>query len=157
MRVYRERLRVPALWWPAALALVALFGTELVAGLGWLLTGACFLLLAGLSGTALALAGRTVVEVTDRELRAGRSRLPLDCAGEVAALDEAQTRLLRGPRADPRAVVRTRPFLRRAVYIGTTAPCPSPYWLVGTRHPEALAAAIGQSRAADRPGGVPVG
>jgi hypothetical protein len=185
MRVYHEHLRVPAYWWPLGFALVALFGAELVAGFPWLLAASAFGLLIVATAAALLLSGRTAVEVWDRELRAGRAWLPLDCAGEVAALDESQTRLLRGPRADPRAFVLTRPYLKRAVYIEITGSCPGgpsraaprrwwhragggrrrseamppqgPYWLVGSRQPEQLAAAIGKSRPVARPDDVPVG
>jgi hypothetical protein len=178
MLVYRERFRVPAYWWPLALVLVVLSGTELLAGLPWPVATAGYGVLTAAFLAALLLSSRTVVEVRDGELRAGRSRLPLDHAGGVTALDEAQTRLLRGPRADPAAFVLTRPYLKRAVYIevpvappaggsgdrpraaperGPAASAGGPYWLVGSRHPEELAAAIGKSRPAARAGGVHVG
>ena len=181
MRVYYERLRVPASWWPLGLLLVALLGTELIAGLPWQLAVAGYGLLAAVFLAAVLLPARTAVEVRGWELRAGRFRLPLDRAGEVTALDEAQTRLLRGPRAHPGAFVLTRPYLKQAVYIEIVGQPPAapvgppggwlrrrvrrrpvstpggPYWLVGTRHPEELAAAIGKSRPVARPGDVPVG
>jgi hypothetical protein len=184
MRVYHEHLRVPAWWWPLGFALAALFGAELVAGFPWPLAASALGLLLVVTAAALLLSGRTAVEVRDRELQAGRARLPLGCAGEVAALDESQTRLLRGPRADPRAFVLTRPYLKRAVYIeisgspgeppqpgprrwwhragggrrrSAAMPPPAPYWLVGSRQPERLAAAISKSRPVARPGDVPVG
>ena len=64
-------------------------------------------------------------------------------AGEVAALDEAQTRAMRGPRADPAALLLLRPYLKVAVYVQVTGQHTTvPYWLVGTRHPAELVAAI---------------
>jgi hypothetical protein len=40
-----------------------------------------------------------------------------------------------------------RPYLKRAVYIGLADPGSEvPYWLVATRHPAELAAAIERSR-----------
>lgn len=157
MRVYYERFRVPAYWWPAGAVLVVLFGTEVVAGLPWQVTAAGYGVLTAALLAALLLPARTTVEVRAGELRAGRSRLPLGQAGEVTVLDEAQTRLLRGPRADPHAVMLTRPYLKRAVWIEVTAPGAARYWLVGSRHPEQLAAAIEKSRPAARAGDVPVG
>jgi hypothetical protein len=97
--------------------------------------------------------GRPRVEVTGTELRAGKSVLPLAAAGQVTALDAAQTRALRGPRADPAAVLLIRPYLPLAVYVEVTAPGGAPYWLIGTRHPARLAAAIEASRLAARTGG----
>ncbi len=163
MRVYREHLRVPASWWALAFVLVVLFGGELVAGLlyngyGWPVALGALAALAGAVAAALALSGHAAVEVQDGELRAGGARLALDRAGEVTALDERQTRRLRGTRADPAAFVLTRPYLRRAVYVEVAGVGPGgPYWLVGSRQPEKLAAAIGKSRPAARTGDMPVG
>lgn len=84
--------------------------------------------------------------------------MPLAGTGEVAVLDEAQSRALRGPRADPSAFLLIRPYLPVAVYIEVTAPDQGPpYWLIGTRHPADLAAAIQRSRPQARAGGSPVG
>ena len=79
-------------------------------------------------------------------------------AGEVAALDEAQARALRGPRADPGAFMLIRPYLKLAVYIEVTGEHQDrPYWLIGTRRPAELAAAIERSRPQARAGGTAVG
>lgn len=163
MRAYHEHLRVPASWWALGFVLIALLGAqlfaaELYAGSGWLLAAAGCVLFAGAVAALLVQSGRALVEISGGELRAGRARLPLERTGEVTALDEKQTKLLRGARADPRAFVMTRPYLKRAVYIEVTGTGPGgPYWLVGSRRPEELAAAIGQSRPVVRPGGLPVG
>jgi hypothetical protein len=97
--------------------------------------------------------GRPRVEVTGTELRAGKSVLPLAAAGQVTALDAAQTRALRGPRADPAAVLLIRPYLPRAVYVEVTVPGGAPYWLIATRQPARLATAIEASRLAAPTGG----
>jgi Protein of unknown function (DUF3093) len=155
MRAYHEYLRVPVSWWLLGFAFVAMFGTELIVGLGWVAAAAGYTVLATICTGALLLSWRTSVEVSGRELRAGRARLGLERAGEVTALDEARTRLLRGRHGDPGAFVLTRPYLKRAVYIEVTGG--GPYWLIGSRHPEQLAAAIEKSRPAARAGDVPVG
>jgi len=81
------------------------------------------------------------------ELRVKSRRLALSQIGEVAALDAAQTRALRGPRADPAAYLLVRPYLAKAVYVEITGrPAAEPYWLIGTRHPAELAAAINRAR-----------
>ena len=163
MRVYHEQLRVPASWWALGFVLLILFGGELVAGLvytgyGWPLALGSLAALALAVALALGLSGRAAVEVTGRELRAGKARLALDRAGEVTALDVPQTRRLRSTQADPGAFVLTRPYLKRAVFIEITGSGPGqPYWLVGSRRPEKLAAAIEKSRPAARTGDVPVG
>ena len=126
--------------------------------------------------------GRPSVEVAGAELIAGGARLALAGAGEVSALDRAQTRAIIGPRADPAAFILIRPYLREAVYAEVTEPASgterrrrlrwrrwrlhlevtepalgAPYWLVATRHPAELAAAINSARPAARAGGTAMG
>jgi hypothetical protein len=65
---------------------------------------------------------------------------------------------MRGPRADPAAFMLIRPYLKLAVYIEISGgPAAVPYWLVGTRHPAELAAAIERSRPAAHADADPVG
>ena len=151
MRVYHERLRVPFSWWLLGLATAALLATEVVAGWAWPIAVAIYVVLVGGLAAMLLNWGRLSVDVGAGELRAGRARLPLAAAGEVTALDETQTRSLRGPRGDPAAFMLTRPYLRQAVYVEVTSPETNvPYWLVCTRHPDELAAAINGSRPSAR-------
>jgi hypothetical protein len=158
MGVYHERLRAPISWWLVGLAVAALLGTEVVAGFGWAVALGIYAVIAGTCAALLTAIGRARVEVGAGELRAARERLPLGMAGGVAALDEAQTRALRGPRGNPAALVLMRPYLRTAVYIQVTGQDPgAPYWLVGTRHPAELAAAIEEARPATHAEGPHVG
>ncbi|WP_323792212.1 DUF3093 domain-containing protein, partial [Nocardioides sp.] len=84
------------------------------------------------------------VKVADGELRVGRAHIAGHHLGRVEALDAEQTRRTAGVDADARAYLVLRPYLRRAVRITIDDPQdPAPYWLVSTRHPEQLAAAIG--------------
>jgi hypothetical protein len=93
--------------------------------------------------------GAVRIEVTDTTMRAGKDMLPLSAIGEVIALDDAQADVLRGPRADPSAHLLLRPYLKKAVYIGLAdgEEAAAPYWLIASRHPEKLAAALTGSRA----------
>ena len=53
-----------------------------------------------------------------------------------------------GPGADPRAFLFTRPFLSSVVRVDLRDPAdPHPYWLVSTRRPRQLAAALEEARA----------
>ena len=147
MRSYREHLRVPVSWWLLAVPCVAILGAEIYAGFGGFippLVDAVFA--AAVVGFLLAW-GAATIEVADGTLRAGGATLPLSRAGDVMALDEKQAALLRGPRGDPAAHLMLRPYLKRAVYIALADPGSGvPYWLVATRHPAELAAAIERSR-----------
>jgi hypothetical protein len=137
---------------------VLMLGAGFLAGFDWEPALAVYgILTAGLAAILIGW-GRLRTEVTGGELRVGRDRLPLALAGEVTALDEEQTRALRGPRADPAAYLMARPYLPRSVYIAVDDPAArGPYWLIGTRRPEELAAAIEAARPAARAGGTPVG
>ena len=146
MRSYREHLRVPVSYWLLAIPVVALLGGELYAGFGGYIPPLIYAVFTAVVVAFLLSWGTASVEVSDGVLRAGRATLPLDQIADVVALDEKQSALLRGPRADPTARLLLRPYLKRAVYIEVTGPGEAPYWLVGTRHPEQLAAAIQRSR-----------
>ncbi len=134
-------------WWLLSLLCVGLLGTLLWAGSSLLAAVAVYAGLGAGCAAALLLWGSATIEVASGKLRAGSASLPLSLAGEVAALDEAQARALRGPRADPAALLLIRPYLRGAVYVEVTGQFSArPYWLIGTRHPAELAAAIKDSR-----------
>jgi hypothetical protein len=146
MRAYDERLSVPPTWWLLAAVLVALLGAELWAGFGVLAAVITYAALAAACGGTLLNWGSARLRVTADDLQAGRARLPLRAVGDIVALDERQTRAMRGQHADATAHLVIRPYLRLAVYIEVTDPAnPAPYWLVGTRHPAELAAAVSGS------------
>ena len=171
MREYRERLRVPLAWWLLAVPTVLILGGTLYAGLPWpwpiiiiggLAVGYAAMLIAFSQGS---------VEVGDGTLRAGGAVLSLTAVSEVVVLDERQSTQLRGPRADPAAHRYLRPYLKESVYIAldpaarsgdqgsqrASGPPLVPYWLIGTRRPTELAAAIERSRPQARADGTPVG
>ena len=143
MRFYREQLRVPASYWLLAMPVVAILGAELFAGFSGLVAAVVYAVFILVVGGFLLAWGATRVEVTGTVLRAGGDVLPLSAIGEVQPLDEQQSALLRGPKADPAAHLLLRPYLKKAVYIGLADPSDGvPYWLIGTRRPAELAAAL---------------
>ncbi len=158
MRSYTEQLRVPAAWWLLGMLSAVIFASTAWAGFDLLVAIASYVVFCGGCAAALLIWGHATIAVSDGELRAGTATLPLATAGEVAALDEARARALRGPRADPRAFMLIRPYLKLAVYIEVTGQHQDrPYWLIGTRRPAELAAAIERSRPQARTGGSAVG
>lgn len=143
MRLYREQLRVPASYWLLAIPVVAILGAELFAGFSGLVAAVVYAVFILVVGGFLLAWGATRVEVTGTVLRAGGDVLPLSAIGEVQPLDARQAALLRGPKADPAAHLLLRPYLKKAVYIGLADPSNGvPYWLIGTRRPAELAAAL---------------
>ena len=150
MHDYREQLRVPLAWWLLAVPTVLILGATLYAGLAepWpviVMLG----LAAGCAAFLISLSLATV-EIRDGMLRAGKAVLPLSAVSEVVSLDEKQTTRLRGPRADPAAHLYSRPYLKESVYLAVAASHQAagsaPYWLIGTRHPAELVAAVERCR-----------
>jgi hypothetical protein len=108
-----------------------------------------------LMGLAFVAYGSAHIEVAHdgqgAHLRAGRARIEAAYVGEVEALDPDAARRAAGVDADARAYLLLRPYLKRAVKVQIVDPAdPTPYWLLSTRHPESLAAALTALAAADR-------
>jgi hypothetical protein len=144
---YAERLTVPLRWWVQGTMLVASFWFAVAVATPSILGAA---LVAAAAGALLAAGflayGRARVSVGNGEFRAGRAHIPLEHVGEVEALDPERTRLVAGREADARAYLLLRPYLKRSVRVTITDERdPAPYWLVSTRHPDALVAALTRS------------
>ena len=146
--LYDERLAVPWWVWPAGLALAVLMAAQLHGGgSGFARAVLPYLLLPLLAAGGLLVLSRGRVRVSDGVLHVPGARVPLSAVGGVAALDREATRRLRGPLAHPLAFVATRPWLPLAVRVDLADPDDdTPYWLVGTRSPEALAEALRTAR-----------
>jgi len=140
---YRERL-LPA-WWVLALALgfIALIAIAYGAALGSGTGLSIFL-----AGTVIAIAVTWLsspVIVADRAgLRVGRARLPRSAIGGLTILEPADFADLRHPKTAPTAFAMLRPSRsRRGVRIAVDDPQdPHPAWIVTSRRPEALVAAL---------------
>lgn len=140
---YAERLTVPLRWWVQGTMLVATLWLAVVVALPVLAAALVALLAGGLVAGCFLSYGAAKVQVSGGELRAGRAHIPLSYVGSVTPLDAEQTRRLAGMEADARAYLLLRPYLRRAVRVEITDPAdPTPYWLVSTRRPAQLAAAL---------------
>jgi hypothetical protein len=115
------------------------FVVAIPGALPWVLTGVLGLLLV----LVLASYGSARLTVADGEFRAARAHIELAHLGPAEVLDPEATRQAMGPGADARAFLVIRPYLKRSVRVGVIDPAdPTPYWLVGSRHPDALAAAL---------------
>ena len=153
MEVWREQLRVPAHWWLLGAGFV---GT--IVWIVWVVAPGVTALSAGavcavVVGVALQRWGSTVVAVRsalgDGELVAGRARLPMTVVGAVTALSADELRRQSGVDADARAYLVLPPFVSTGVRVDLVDPeDPTPYWLVASRHPQQLAAAITDARTA---------
>lgn len=144
---YAERLRVPAWWWLLAGLAVAALASEVWLGGSGVRAWLPFAVLLPLAGIGLWRLGRLRITVTGDELRVDDARLPLRCVADALPIDDAGRRLLLGPGSDPLAFVVQRPWLPQAVQVLLDDPAdPTPYWLVSSRDPVALAAAVTAGR-----------
>jgi hypothetical protein len=101
------------------------------------------LALVAVAVAVLLLRASARVEVRDGRFVAGRARLPLDVVGAVEPLDAAAMRHARGPGLDARAYRCLRGWVPGGVRVALRDPAdPAPYWLVSSRRPAALAAAL---------------
>ena len=140
---YDERLSVPLRWWVQGTMLVASFWLAVVVALppaaAWSVTAVA----ASAMAAGLWSYGAARLQVVDGEFRAGRAHIAGHHLGRVTALDAEAARRLAGPDADARAYLLLRPYLKQAVRVDVVDPAdPTPYWLVSSRHPEALADAL---------------
>ncbi len=150
MGSYRERLYTPVTYWLLAVPIAFLLGGEAYFFVDGIIPLLVIALVAVVMAAFLVNWGAATIEVTAGVLRAGQDTLALSEAGQVVVLDERQTRMLGGPRADPAAHILLRPYLRRAVYVGLAEPDAGvPYWLVATRRPDELAEMIERARQPD--------
>lgn len=140
---YREVLRVPAWWFVVGLAIAAGAAAEIdlgQGGLAWKLPYVLFPL-AVLGGLLTMSRKRVLVEYG--VLHVPGARAPLAAFGPPEVLDREALRLYLGPAARPEAWVVTSPWLKGAVLLPVTDPeDDTPYWLLGSRNPAALAAAV---------------
>ena len=80
-----------------------------------------------------------------RWLHAGSARIAEEYLGRAEVLDTEAMRQAMGPELHTTAYVCHRPWIRTGVRVAVTdAADPAPYWLVATRRPHDLVAALGQ-------------
>ena len=144
---YDERLGVPLRWWVLATAFLAsLLVAFVVSTPLWVALASTAALVAVVGGTLLGY-GAARVSVRAGTLHAGRAHIPVRLLGEVDVLDEAAARRQAGRDADARAFLVLRPYLHSAVRVEIDDPAdPAPYWMIASRHPERLAAALQAAR-----------
>jgi hypothetical protein len=144
---YRERLLVPWWTWPVALAFAAFLASEVFLGAPTALAWVPYVVLLSATTAGLLVLGRIVVRVDGEELHVDDAHLPVRLITEVNVLDPEAKRAVLGPVAERYAFVVQRPWIGSAVRIVIDDPeDPTPYWIVSSRQPAKLAAAIVAAR-----------
>ena len=144
--IYRERL------WPTPWTFIA---TALVIPASLLVflpinqtAGVVVAVVLYLGCVGLLLAASPVLEVTDTELIAGKARLPIDLVSGIDTFSGEEARLERGQRLKATAWLMIRGWVDPVVRVTLDDPLdPTPYWLLSTRRPDAVAAAIAAAQA----------
>jgi hypothetical protein len=150
---FAERLWPSPAGWVAVPALAAMLGIVLLplSPVAAAVGAALALVAAALAAARLA----TRVRVEGGELHAGDAHVPLALLQAPRALDADETRHELGPGLDARAHVCLRGWVRTAVRVELDDPAdPTPYWVVSTRRPADLVAALGGDPVVDG-GGAP--
>lgn len=138
---YRERLG-PSLWILVSAALAGPMAALVFAPIDTtvaLIAGGAV----GVLVVALLVSASPRVEVRDGILRAGRAHIDVDLIGEPTAYVAEAARTARGAGLDPRAWHLIRGGIDGLVVIPVTDPAdPTPAWVVSTRTPDRLVAAV---------------
>jgi Protein of unknown function (DUF3093) len=145
MLIYRERLLpgpmifvITALVIPASLLVFLPINITIGVICAAVLYSACVILL---------VVGSPRIEVTDSVLVAGRARLPLPNVGNATGYTGAEATQQRGPKLDARAWLVIRGWISPVVKVEVLDPSdPTPYWIVSTRHPADLVAALAKAK-----------
>jgi hypothetical protein len=160
--VYTERLYTPWWWYLAGLAIAVLLGGEFATAIptwiAWIPFG--LLLVVMLLGVWRFSSGR--VTITATEFKVGEKTLPLTSIERAIGLSSTELRRLVGRHSDPTAFNFIRSWVGPGVQLilvppapgdiprvspeqfedGALAPSVTPYWVVSTRHPEQVLAAL---------------
>lgn len=94
--------------------------------------------------------GRASVAVRDGEIWAGSAHLPIELIDKAAAIGAEAKSAAMGRQLDPAAFVYQKGWVKTmVVLVLDDADDPTPYWLISTRHPERILAAIPTSTTLD--------
>ncbi len=138
---YRERLG-PSLWilvsaavaGPMAALVFAPIDTTLALVIGAVV---------GVAVVALLVLGSPVVAIDNGVLRAGRAHIDVALLGDPAALTGEEARTARGAGLDPRSWHLIRGGIDAVVVVPVIDPDdPTPAWVISTRTPDRLVAAV---------------
>ncbi|WP_050949816.1 DUF3093 domain-containing protein [Gordonia effusa] len=143
--VYSERLYVPAWWWLAGAVVTGVLGYEVsLAAHGALWSIAGYVVFAVVIGWLLWSMGRIRIRVTsDGELIADKATLPRSVIDRAASVPPTAKSAALGRQLDPAAYLMHRAWVKQMVLLVLDDPDdPTPYWLVSTRHPEQVLAAL---------------
>jgi hypothetical protein len=142
---FDERLSTPLWWFLFAGGIAVLLGAEIHMGYPGVRSWIGYVVLIPLALLVVWRLGSARVQVVDGELVAGDERISLEHVGRVQVVAKKQKQEALGPELDPLAYTLHRSWVGPVVRIETTEPgSPVPYWVLSSRRPEELVAALGR-------------
>lgn len=145
---YRERLWVPWWWILPAAGLAVLIAYEVGLGVAGIPEWVPFAVLLPVAAAVLLWFSKTELQVVrrpdgDTELWVGGAHLPTSVITRTAEVPRSAKSAALGRQLDPAAYVVHRAWVGALVLVVLDDPDdPTPYWLVSTRHPDRLLAAL---------------
>lgn len=145
---YRERLRVPWWWWLPGLGVAAIIAFEVTLGVSAIPAWIPYVVLGLVTAAAITWLGRVDVRVVtdatgETEFWAGAAHLPVGVIARSAEVPRTAKSAALGRQLDPAAFVVHRAWVGPMILVVLDDPDdPTPYWLVSTRHPDRLLAAL---------------
>ena len=138
---------MPWWWWPVGFGVAALIAAEVNMGVRSLPNWVPYAVLFAVAAGVLLWLGRSEVRVTtgadDTELWAGQAHLPASVITRSAEVPASAKSAALGRQLDPAAFVAHRAWVGPLVLVVLDDPDdPTPYWLVSTRHPDRVLAAL---------------
>jgi hypothetical protein len=145
--LYRERLWVPWWWSLPGLFVAGLIATEVNMGVRSLPNWLPYAVLGAVTVGVLLWLSRTEIRVlhngSELELWAGEAHLPMSVVTRSAAIPQSAKSAALGRQFDPAAFVVHRGWVAPLILVVLDDPDdPTPYWLISTRRPERLLAAL---------------
>lgn len=149
--LYRERLWVPWWWSLPIFGVAAVIAFEVNLGVRSLPDWVPYAVLLPVAAVVLWLFSKTEVQVTGPaggdpgvvELWAGTAHLPASVVARSAEVPRSAKSAALGRQLDPAAFVVHRAWVGPMVLLVLDDPDdPTPYWLVSTRHPDRVLAAV---------------
>ncbi len=143
---YSERLTVPWWWWVFGAVVVALLGYEAqLAAYRQAWSVVFYPVLGVLVAWLLFSMSRMQVRVdADGALHAHKAVLPAEVVGRGAVVPASARSAAMGRQLDPAAFLVYRSWIKPMALLVLDDPDdPTPYWLVSTRHPDKVLAAMG--------------
>ncbi|MBP2369055.1 DUF3093 domain-containing protein [Pseudonocardia parietis] len=142
---FDERLSVPVWWYLLALGLAVLMGAQIHMGYPGLRSWIGYVTMVPLCVGALWWLGRSRTTVRDGKLISNGRTLPLSVVGVTDIVAKADKQQALGPDLDPTAYVLHRGWVGPLVRVEITdQDSDEPYWVVSSRRPEELRAAIAE-------------